>query len=56
MRNYSDKKGNIRKGLKSVHIGENVWLIGRQNQINGQLHAVIYAPDGKQYHIYMEEM
>jgi hypothetical protein len=38
------------KGLSIVHIGGNVWSIGKLNTKTN--HRVIYSPDGKEYHIY----
>jgi hypothetical protein len=50
------KRGNIvsslRKGLKKVNIGDDVWIIGRLNYINNKPHCVIYGPDRKEYHLW----
>jgi hypothetical protein len=43
-----------RRGLKIVHIGEDVWRIGRDKVINGRKHQVIYGPDNKQYDLWNE--
>lgn len=67
-RNYEKKtikprwryEGRLYPGLKKVHIGEDVWLIGRPKKIkDGRMHQVIYGPDNKEYHVYgvdVEEM
>lgn len=46
----------LNPGLKQVHIGDGVWLYGRQNLINKRLnHMVIYAPDRKtEHHVFGE--
>jgi hypothetical protein len=38
------------KGLSIVHIGGNIWSIGKLNTKTN--HRVIYSPDGKEYHLY----
>lgn len=53
MRNYKQKNGSLRRGLKQVHIGSDVWVYGRQNQVPGKgLHMVIYGPDRKEHHVW----
>ena len=54
-----DRKGKpyqvkvLHRGLKKIHIGEDVWVYGRQNNVPGKgLHMVIYGPDRKEYHVY----
>jgi hypothetical protein len=54
---WLNKKGEIvtskklNRGLKKVHIGGDVWLFGRQNNVPGKgKHMVIYAPDRKTEH------
>ncbi len=43
----------LTKGLKKVHIGEDVWLIGKPKKIkDGRMHQVIYGPENKEYHLY----
>lgn len=49
----------LRKGLKLVHIGEDVWLCGKISMVkdpkdNTKMvkHQVIYGPNRKEYHIY----
>ena len=43
----------MRDGLKQVHIGEDIWLCGRQKRVkDNRLHCVIYGPDRKEYHLY----
>jgi hypothetical protein len=41
-----------RKGLKFVHIGEDVWRIGIHKVSGGNKHQVIYGPGNKEYHLY----
>lgn len=53
-----DRKGNpyqiktLNPGLKKVHIGEDVWVYGRQNTVDGKSHMVIYGPNRKEYHVW----
>lgn len=42
----------VNRGLKLVHIGDDVWRIGKSSYLNGKLHQVIYGPDRKEYHVY----
>lgn len=52
----------LRKGLKQVHIGDGVWLIGKESMVTDPndptkktLHQVIYDnKNNKEYHIYGE--
>jgi hypothetical protein len=45
------------KGLKKIHIGEDVWLIGKDKKLkDGRLHQVIYGPENKEYHLYDEDV
>jgi hypothetical protein len=45
-----DKFNCLYTGLKQIHIGEDVWLIGQPNKTKS--HVVIYAPDRKtEYHV-----
>lgn len=37
------------RGLKIVHIGQDVWKIGKVNKKTW--HQVIYGPDNKEYHL-----
>lgn len=47
----------IRRGLKIVHIGDGVWRIGKERYIkNKGLHQVIYSPEGKEYHIWNDDV
>jgi hypothetical protein len=47
----------LNKGLKKVHIGDNVWLYGRQNYVTGKgLHMVIYGPNRKEYHVWGKDV
>jgi hypothetical protein len=55
----TDRKGNsyqiktLNPGLKKVHIGEDVWVYGRQNHVPGKgEHMVIYGPNRKEYHVW----
>jgi hypothetical protein len=50
-------EGRLYPGLKKVHIGEDVWLIGRPKRIkDGRDHQVIYGPDNKEYHLYNDDI
>jgi hypothetical protein len=41
----------LNRGLKEVHIGDGVWLIGRQKVISGKgWHCVIYGPNRRTEH------
>lgn len=47
----------MNKKLKKVHIGDQIWLCGVTNKnflLDGKKtqHLVIYGPDGKNYHVY----
>ena len=42
----------LRKGLKLIHIGKDVWRIGRHKITGENKHQVIYGPDDKEYHLY----
>ena len=57
---YADRAGReqrtVRKGLKKINIGEDVWLIGKQSYVQGKLHSVIYGPDNKEYHVWDKEL
>jgi hypothetical protein len=51
------------KGLKIIHIGNDVWRIGKvsnvpkkENQSIFGKHQVIYGPDNKEYHLGQEEI
>jgi hypothetical protein len=55
MRNFETKNGFLRKGLKQVHIGEDVWLFGRQTHFKGT-HMVIYGPNKKEYHFWNKDV
>lgn len=53
----------IRKGLKKVDIGADVWLCGRIKKVkkdpSGNLnseHVVIYGPNNKEYHLYGKDV
>jgi hypothetical protein len=46
-------ESRLRRGLKKVHIGDDVWLVGKDNKIkDGRRHQVIYGPENKEYHLY----
>ncbi len=60
-RNYEKKEikprwryeGSLYPGLKKVHIGQDVWLVGKDSRIkDGRRHQVIYGPGNKEYHLY----
>lgn len=47
----------LNKGLKKVHIGNDVWLYGRQKHVPGKgLHMVIYGPNRKEYHVWGKDV
>lgn len=53
MRTIKQVNGALRRGLKQVHIGDDVWVYGRQNHVPGKgLHMVIYGPDRKEHHVW----
>lgn len=60
---WTDNKGiihedkRLNRGLKKVHIGDDVWLFGRQNHVpdKGQ-HMVIYGPNRKEYHVWGDDV
>jgi len=53
---YKRNMIGIRRGLKIVHIGEDVWRIGKEKHIKGKgLHQVIYGPN-KEYHLWDEDV
>ena len=59
MRNYKKEiktrygtRTVLNPGLKQVHIGEDVWLYGRQKYVDGKSHMVIYGPNRKEYHVW----
>ena len=56
MRNYRDKFHSLRKGLKKVNIGDDVWLCGKQSKTRNGLHMVIYGPNNKEYHVYGDDV
>lgn len=54
---YKRNMIGIRRGLKIVHIGEDVWRIGKEKHIKGKgLHQVIYGPNNKEYHLWDEDV
>lgn len=64
-RNYEKKKpvegGRFRftyplKGLKIVHIGSDVWKIGKVSKVDEKLHQVIYGPENKEYHVWEQDV
>lgn len=56
----------LRKGLKQVHIGDDVWLIGKVSKVDNPEgadkypikvdHQVIYGPNNKEYHLYGKDV
>ena len=47
---------SLHKGLKKVHIGEDVWVYGRQTTVNGKAHMVIYGPNRKEYDVWGQDV
>ena len=53
---------SLRKGLKKVNIGEDVWLCGKQNHLTKpgdsrpSYHMVIYGPNRKEYHVWGQDV
>jgi len=45
-----------RKGIKFVHIGKDVWRIGRDTISKDKKHQVIYGPDDKNYHLWESDV
>lgn len=57
MREIRQKNRSLRKGLKKVNIGDDIWVYGRQNVVPGKgLHMVIYGPNRKEYHVWGEDV
>jgi hypothetical protein len=57
MRNTKQKNGSLRKGLKQIHIGEDVWVYGKATWVPGKgKHMVIYGPNRKEYHVWGEDV
>jgi hypothetical protein len=64
MRNYRKKietrygiQTILNPGLKQVHIGEDVWVYGKQGHVTGKgLHMVIYGPNRKEYHVWGKDV
>lgn len=64
MRNYTKEiktrygtRKVLNRGLKQVHIGDDVWLYGRQSYVTGKgLHMVIYGPNRKEYHVWGKDV
>lgn len=52
------KYTKLRPGLKLVHIGEDVWRIGKNSMVGDPAvqHQVIYGPDNKEYHLYGDDV
>ena len=46
----------LNNGLKKVHIGEDIWLYGRQKYVDGKSHMVIYGPNRKEYHVWGKDV
>ena len=48
---------SLNPGLKQIHIGEDVYVYGRQKEVKGKgLHMVIYGPNRKEYHVWDKEV
>lgn len=45
-----------RKGIKIVHIGKDIWKIGRDTSVKNKKHQVIYGPDDKNYHLWESDV
>lgn len=57
MRKIKQSNGSLRKGLKQIHIGEDVWVYGKQTHVPGKgKHMVIYGPNNKEYHVWGEDV
>lgn len=58
MKSYINKNTNkIKSGLRKIHIGDDVWLYGKQNNVPDKgLHMVIYGPNNKEYHVWGKEV
>lgn len=57
-----DQVTTLRPGLKVVHIGKDVWKVGKCSYIKDPktgtkslAHQVIYGPERKEYHVYGED-
>jgi hypothetical protein len=55
-RNYKDKRGDLRSGLKKVNIGNDVWLVGKNSIVDNNKHQVIYGPNRKEYHLWGKDV
>jgi hypothetical protein len=57
MREIRQSNGSLRKGLKKINIGEDIWVYGRQTHVTGKgKHMVIYGPNNKEYHVWGEDV
>lgn len=57
MRNIRANSGALRKGLKIIHIGDDIWSFGKQSLVPGKgTHMVIYGPGNKEYHLWNQEL
>lgn len=54
-KNTKDGYSKVNRGLKIIHIGGNIWKVGRIKQNIDSKHCVIYGPNREEYHIYNEE-
>jgi hypothetical protein len=58
-RNYTRKGKRTEwavRGLKLIHIGDDVWRIGGISKKGNDEHQVIYGPDQKEYHLGSKEI
>lgn len=57
-RNFINKKTKtVKRSLKLVHIGTDVWAYGKQSHVPGKgMHMVIYGPDRKEYHVWNNDV
>ena len=57
MREIRQSNGSLRKGLKKVNIGDDVWVYGKQTHVPGKgLHMVIYGPNRKEFHVWGKDV
>ena len=57
MREIRQPNGSLRKGLKKVNIGDDVWVYGKQTHVQDKGdHMVIYGPNNKEYHVWGKDV
>src|ERR1017187_52374 len=47
---------HLARGLKIVHIGTDVWKIGKPSLVDKRPHQVIYGPGRKEYHVWDDDV